>query len=117
MAKKRNRTSAKKTTAPKVAKERKGNAALVKRQLRRLPSWPNLRVRDWKQIVVDHYRPRHGLTSTSALYVQFKKFVANAKNYSLTKASKEQPVEQEVVMGESQLGMVEAELEEEQVDN
>ena len=117
MAKKSKQTKAVKKPAKRALTERKGNVAWVKEQLRALPGWPNLRVRDWKQIVVDHHRIEGGLTSRHPTYLRYSKFISNAKFYGHVKASKEQPVEQEVVMGESQLGMVEAELEEEQVDN
>ena len=47
---------------------RKGNETWVKEQIRALPGWPNVKVRDWKQIVVDHYRLRESLTTEHRLY-------------------------------------------------
>ena len=65
---------------------RKGNEARVKEQIRALPGWPNLKVKDWRPIVVGHYRLQEGFTTKHKLYQLFKKFVANAKNYDLNKA-------------------------------
>ena len=117
MAKKSKQTKAEKKPVNRALTERKGKVAWVKEQLKALPGWPHLKVKDWKQIVVDHYKPRHGLTSRHPTYLKYSRFISNAKFYGHVKASKKEPVEQEGVEDEAQLGMVEAELVEEQLDD
>ena len=94
MAKKSKQTKDVKKPVNRTLTERKGNVAWVKEQLRALPGWPHLKVRDWKPLVVDHHRLKGGLTSRHPTYLRYSKFISNAKFYGLAKASKEQPVEQ-----------------------
>ena len=81
MAKEKKLTKHSSKSATGGTSGRKGNETWVKEQIRALPGWPYVKVRDWKQIVVDHYRLRESLTTKHRLYQLYKKFVANAKSY------------------------------------
>ena len=90
MAKKSRDSKSGKQATKKVMTERKGDVAFVKSQIRQLPGWPNVQVKDWMGIVVRHYRLEANLTTKDPLYQTFKRHVANAKSYEVAKARQRQ---------------------------
>ena len=93
MAKKSKQTKAVNKPVNRSLTKRKGNVAWVKEQLKALPGWPNLKVRDWKPLVVDHHGLKNGLTSRHPIYLRYSRFICGAKFYGRLRASKEQLVE------------------------